>query len=35
MLHVLEDMKGVGEKPLDPEERGELDKLRKEHAKLK
>ena len=35
MLHLLEEMKGIGENPMDPEERIEMEKLRKEHEKLK
>jgi hypothetical protein len=35
MIQFLEDMKGRGPPPLTAEERSELEKLRKEHHKLK
>ena len=35
MIQFLEDLKGSGTPALTPEERAELDKLRKDHAKLK
>ena len=35
MIQFLEDFKGVGVPPLSPLEKAELEKLRKEHTKLK
>jgi hypothetical protein len=35
MMQYLEDLRGTGEKPLSSHEREELDKLRKDAAKLK
>ena len=35
MIQFLEDLKGSGTPALTPEEKAELDKLRKEHQKLK
>lgn len=35
MLQFLEDLKGTGTPPISAHEREELEKLRKEHARLK
>lgn len=35
MIQFLEDLKGVGQAPISAEEREELERLRKDHAKLK
>ena len=35
MIQYLEELKGIGEKPLSVEESEELEKLRKAYAKMK
>jgi hypothetical protein len=35
MIQFLEDLKGTGTPALTPDERADLEKLRKEHQKLK
>jgi len=35
MIQFLEDLKGTGTPALSPDERAELEKLRKDHQKLK
>jgi hypothetical protein len=35
MIQFLEDLKGAGTPPISAEEREELERLRREHGKLK